>query len=150
MSIAHQLAFHLLMRLFSSYPETSILKVLAKPSFCLSSVLLNISTWIFYLHFKYDEMNFVCLFVCCFLNGKTIDKNWGSWWPWRDQASGLTSGAHNLKLEKRGAWGAQWVKYPTLVFSSDHDFRVMSWSPPSGSMLRMKFDWDSFSFFLCH
>lgn len=49
------MTFHLLiLRLVSLYPETSILNVLAKPRFYIFSVLLNISTWIFYLHFKYD------------------------------------------------------------------------------------------------
>ena len=33
----------------------------------------------------------------------------------------------------RGAWVAQWVKHPTLDFSSGHDPRVMRLSSMSGS-----------------
>lgn len=46
--------FHCPLNNFSSYPETSVQKILAKSRFYTFYVLLNTSTWIFYFHFKYD------------------------------------------------------------------------------------------------
>ena len=37
------------------------------------------------------------------------------------------------------------VKWPTLYFRSDHDLRVVRWSPTSGSTPGMKPVWDSLS-----
>ena len=52
----------------------------------------------------------------------------------------------NKHLLNRHAWGtrmAQLVELLTLDFSSDHDLKVMRWSPSLGSKLSMESAWDS-------
>ena len=41
----------------------------------------------------------------------------------------------NSEHPRRGAWVAQWVKRPTLDFSSDQNLRGVRWSSASGSLL---------------
>ena len=51
-------------------------------------------------------------------------------------------------LVEKTHWGAclaQSVEHSTLGFGSDHDFRVMRWSPASGSALSRQSAWDSLS-----
>ena len=47
----------------------------------------------------------------------------------------FTTALFTLLKRWRGTWVAQWVKLPTLDFSSGHDLRVVRLSPMLGSVL---------------
>ena len=43
-----------------------------------------------------------------------------------------------LKIHSWGAWAVQQVEHPTLDFGSDHDSKVVGWSPLQGSELSVE------------